>query len=91
METYRFNGPSKRWRKRREISHSASARPVNASWPDASHSTEPDSSGEITPATTAPSRVLANDWHEATVPRICGNRSSASKVAPGPTSDMPKV
>src|SRR2546422_846220 len=51
------------------------------SWPAASHSTECDRNGANTPDTSAPSRVTANDWQDATMPRMVGNRSSTISVA----------
>src|SRR5690242_16661987 len=75
----------------REVSQQVSAARAKPAWPRASASTECDSAGAITPATTAPSRVETKDWQDATVPRMCGNRSSARRVAPGAISELPKV
>ena len=75
----------------RDVNHKTRAEVLKAICPAANHNTECDKNGEITPATTAPSKVTAKDWQDATVPRMCGNRSSASSVAPGATTDMPKV
>src|SRR5690606_28285608 len=79
----------RRWR--RAVSQNASDSSTKNIWPIASASTECDRIGATTRATTAPSRVEWKDLHDATVPRMCGNRSSASRVAPGAISELPKV
>ena len=79
-------GPGRRHANR----HSPIPIPANPSCPKASHSTDPDSAGATTPATRAASSVIVEDWQDATMPRISGNRSSTSSVAAGVPTDMPK-
>ena len=43
------------------------------------------------PATRAPISVVTKDWQDATVPRMCGNRSSVSRVALGLMIELPKL
>ena len=65
------------------------AQQTNPSWPSANQSGELSKIGAMTPATIAPKNVTAQDWQEATMPRVFGNKSNVIKVTPGATNDMP--
>src|SRR5206468_10628637 len=75
----------------REISQQVSEASANPAWPSAIANTEWVSAGATMPATSAPISVVTKDWQDATVPRMCGNRSSASRVALGLMIELPKL
>ena len=47
--------------------------------------------GVTRPETTAPNIVCVNDWQDATVPLIFGNKFMTSRASVGAISDMPNV
>ena len=69
--------------------HSNNPQQQKAHCPIASFNLDVFSNGAIIPAVKADSMVIVNDWQEATVPRMCGNKSSTNNVKPGATIDIP--